>query len=103
MGVADEPTGPDRLVGVGEEAMPDSAELARAARELSGIPYAAGYPPFVGEDEASRQRWDLSVGCAMKSLGVRGDSSEAWLAARSLYESDIPTDSPEDGAPEEAG
>lgn len=52
------------------------------------------YPDYVQTAEEKR-RWDL---CREAAEGVRkmvgGNAETVWLATRSLYKSDIPTDAP---------
>ena len=46
------------------------------------------YPPFVAtEDE--RKRFRLALGIARQQFGK--DEAAVWMAARSLYHSDLPT------------
>jgi hypothetical protein len=57
-------------------------------RSRSGRPY----PPYV-TTEADRRRWDLSEQAARRvAANIGGDEATIWLATRSLYRSDIPTD-----------
>lgn len=48
------------------------------------------YPPWVSS-AGERRRWDLACAIAAQMFPDEGDPSCAWLAARSLYRSDIPT------------
>lgn len=53
------------------------------------------YPAFVATAE-QRRRWDLSRLAAEKTADMIGGNAETvWLATRSIYNSDIPTDPPE--------
>ena len=50
------------------------------------------YPPYV-RTEAERHRWDMASRMAAWVAGeIGGDAATVWLATRSLYRSDIPTD-----------
>lgn len=50
----------------------------------------ARYPPYVCTPE-QRRRWELSEGIARKLFGDI-DEASVWMAARSIYNGDIPTD-----------
>jgi hypothetical protein len=50
------------------------------------------YPPYV-RTEAERHRWDMAGRWAVwVSEEIGGDATTVWLATRSLYRSDIPTE-----------
>ena len=50
------------------------------------------YPPYV-KTEAERHRWDIASRMAARvAEEIGGDATTVWLATRSLYRSDIPTD-----------
>lgn len=51
---------------------------------------AARYPPYVRTPE-QRRRWDLSEGIARQLFGDV-DEASVWMATRSIYSGDIPTD-----------
>lgn len=51
------------------------------------------YPPYVNTEE-ERRRWDLSKATA-RDLAANSDIDDpafVWLATRSIYNSDIPTE-----------
>jgi hypothetical protein len=50
------------------------------------------YPSYV-KTEAERHRWDMASRMAERvAEEIGGDATTVWLATRSLYGSDIPTD-----------
>ena len=50
------------------------------------------YPPYV-KTEAERHRWDMAGRMAERvAEEIGGDATTVWLATRSLYRSDIPTE-----------
>ena len=50
------------------------------------------YPPYV-TTPAERHRWDMARQAALRvAEDIEGDDTTVWLATRSLYNSDIPTD-----------
>jgi hypothetical protein len=50
------------------------------------------YPTYV-KTEAERHRWDMASQMAARvAEEIGGDATTVWLATRSLYRSDIPTD-----------
>ena len=52
------------------------------------------YPPFV-VTEQQKDRWDKAQVAAEAVVEQTGGNAETvWLATRSLYNSDIPTDDP---------
>jgi hypothetical protein len=63
----------------------------QAAQAPIVAPGQTYYPPFVGDDEPSRRRYDAAVAAGAQLMEAPSDSYTARLAARSLYLSDIPT------------
>lgn len=51
-------------------------------------PKQENYPPYVTTDE-ERKRWDYCVAIA-ENMFEGDDPANAWMAARSIYNSDIP-------------
>lgn len=51
---------------------------------------APALPSFV-RTEAELVRWELSVAIAVQLTGESSTSEAVWFAARSVYNSDIPT------------
>ena len=50
------------------------------------------YPPYV-TTPVERHRWDIARQAALRVVEeIEGDDTTVWLATRSLYWSDIPTD-----------
>lgn len=57
---------------------------------------AEGFPPFVFTEEQKR-RWVLSAAAARRvAEQIGGDELTVFLATRSLHNSDIPTDPPDE-------
>lgn len=49
------------------------------------------YPPYIVTPEQKR-RWNLCAAIAERDFGGEdGDPATAWMATRSLYQSDMPT------------
>jgi hypothetical protein len=47
--------------------------------------------------DEQKRRWDFAEAMARKvAEEIGGDETTVWLATRSLYKSDIPTDPPSD-------
>jgi hypothetical protein len=49
---------------------------------------------FVDQTETSRARWDLCMGVAAQHFAEDGSDGEVRMAARVLFDSDIPTFDP---------
>jgi hypothetical protein len=49
---------------------------------------------FVDQTETSRARWDLCMGVAAQHFAEDGSAGEVRMAARVLFDSDIPTFDP---------
>lgn len=67
--------------------------IAEQPQEPAVPPKQEVYPPYVQTKEEER-RWDYCVALA-KRMFEGDDPANAWMAARSLYRSDIPLDDPE--------
>lgn len=68
------------------------SRLLAEAQRLTGLdgssPHA--YPGFV-TSAAERDRWTLSLASAAILLDAQPESKSVWLAARTIYRSDLPT------------
>ena len=68
----------------------------------SGPPPVEHYPPYVVTSE-QRHRWDLAHAIAELVFGDTGDAAAVWMAARTVYRLDLPTDEPSDPADDAPG
>lgn len=55
------------------------------------LPVQQHYPMFVERTPEAKHRWDLCVAVAADQLDVAPDSGAARMAAKVLYDSEIPS------------
>jgi hypothetical protein len=75
-------------MGAGSDERSPSSTSCPAQAEVPRAPF---YPYYVTGD-ADRHRFDLAHWVAINVIGAAPGTGHAWLAARSLFAGDLPTD-----------